>query len=36
MAYDRGKGVSISEIAIQIHMSRNTERKHLRLGMSLK
>jgi len=36
MAYDRGKGVSISEIGIQIHTSRNTVRKHLRLDKSLK
>jgi len=32
----REKGMSISEIARQMHMSRNTLKKHLRLYKSLK
>ena len=31
----RGKGMSISEIARQMHMSRNTVKKHLRLDKPL-
>jgi len=31
----REKGMSISEIARQMHMSRNTVKKHLRLDKSL-
>jgi len=31
----REKGMSISEIARQMHMSRNTVKKHLRLGKPL-